>query len=368
MSARQPNEKSISIAVDAMGGDFAPLETVKGAVEGARRYGVRVLLVGQRVAIEAELAKYDTTGLDIEIVEADETIDMGESPVTALRKKKNASIAVAARQVRQGVAQGMVAAGSTGAAMTAALFNIGRIHGIDRPAIAVVLPCYESPCLLIDGGANADCPPDILLQFARMGSVYMEAAYKVVKPRVGLLNIGTEPGKGNLFSKDVYDLLTQEAEASVSGDLNFVGNVEGRHLFLGGCDVAVSDGFTGNVAIKSAEGVLSLFGKWLKEELMVSPWFKLVGLAVRPAIAKVKKKLDHEELGGALLLGIQGVCVIAHGGSSANAIQNAIRVAKQGVEQDVVAKIAAHYPKATKLTTDTDNDSVTSNALTETSP
>jgi glycerol-3-phosphate acyltransferase PlsX len=330
----------ITLAIDAMGGDFAPEQTVKGAVEGAKHYGVKVLLVGLPSAINAELAKYDTRGLHLEVVEASESIDMDESPIQALRKKKNASIAVTARLVKEGKAQGMVAAGSTGAAMTAALFNIGRIKGVERPAIGVVLPCYQAPCLLLDGGANADCPESALLQFAQMGKVYIQRVHGIADPKVGFLNIGTEEGKGSMAAKSAYDALKVAATHPEAG-FNFVGNIEGRHLFLGGAHVAVADGFSGNIAIKSAEGVLSLFGRWLKEELTATPWQKLVGLLVRPAVQRVKRRLDHEELGGALLMGINGICVIAHGGSSYVAIHNAMRLAKQAVEQDVVTHMTA---------------------------
>lgn len=332
----------VTIALDAMGGDYAPQETVKGAVEAARRYGVAILLVGQPEIIQQELNQYDTTGLQLSIVEARETIDMDETPAQAVRKKKQASIVVAARLVKEGKAQALVAAGSTGAAMTAAALYIGRIPGVERPAIAVTLPSLGTPCLLIDAGANADCDPALLVQFAHMGQVFMRGVYGIADPEIGLLNIGTEECKGNLFAKAAFDLL-REAANDEAFPFRFVGNVEGRHLFLGGCDVAVCDGFTGNVALKSAEGVLSLFGKLLKRELTASPWRKLVGLLVKPAVQAVRRQIDHEELGGALLLGINGICVIAHGGSSANAIHNAVRVAKQACDNQVVPRIQAVY-------------------------
>lgn len=320
------------IAIDAMGGDFAPEAIVEGAILGARLHKVAIQLVGQTDKIQAELAKHDTKGLSIELVQASEVIGMDEA-ATALRQKRDASIAVAAKQVGKKKAQGLVAAGSTGAAMAAALFNMGRIPGVERPAIGLVLPNWEQPCLLLDAGANADCTPDMLMDFARMGTVFMRALYQLPEPRVGLLNIGTEEGKGNTLCQAVYPRLRQEKT------INFVGNVEGRHLFLGGCDVAVADGFSGNVALKSAEGVVTLFGKLMKHELTASPWAKVTGALAKPALARAKKHVDHEEFGGALLLGVKGVCVIAHGGSSPNAIQNAIRVAKQGIVQDVVARV-----------------------------
>ncbi len=324
------------IAIDAMGGDYAPQEIVKGAVLGAKAYRVAIELVGDEAKIRQELALYDTTGLDIRVVHTPDVIDMDEAPATALRKKKNASIAVAARRVKEGHAQGFVAAGSTGAAMTAALFNIGRLKGIDRPAIGVALPRQGLPCLLLDGGANADCTAENLVQFALIGQAYMAGVYKIEKPTVGLLNIGTEEGKGNKFSKEAFDVLKAEPL------INFCGNVEGRHLFLGGCDVAVCDGFTGNVAIKSAEGMVTLFGRLLKSAFLQNGWTKLLGLLVKPILNNAKKHLDHEELGGALLLGIEGICIIAHGGSSANAIKNAIKLAHKAIEANVLETMIQH--------------------------
>lgn len=325
----------IVLAIDAMGGDKAPFEIVKGAVLGARKYGVCVELVGPKAIVEAELAKHNTAGLNIRLIEATEVIAMDEHPATALRKKKDASVLVAAKRVGSGHAQGLIAAGSTGAAMAAALFGMGRIKGIDRPAIGVTLPSLGTPCLLIDGGANADCQPEWLIQFAQMGQIFMQSVYGLSLPRVGLLNIGSEEGKGNAFVNKAFDCLK-----TIEG-LNFIGNIEGRDLFLGGADVAVCDGFTGNVALKSAEGVATLLGKLIKRELTANLGIKLSALLSKPAFDRAKKEVDHEEFGGALLLGVKGICVIAHGGSSAYAIENAIRVAKQAVEQSVVAKIEA---------------------------
>jgi phosphate acyltransferase len=331
------------MSVDAMGGDNAPAAIVEGAILGARLHGVGLLLVGQPTAIEAELRKHNTEGLSIEIVPAEDVIGMDEA-ATAVRKRKNASIVVAAKQVKEGKAQALIAAGSTGAAMAAALLYIGRVSGIERPAIAVTLPSQGTPCLLLDSGANADCTPEQLHQFAHMGSIFMEAVYGLKSPRVGLLNIGTEEGKGNLFVNEAFPLLQEDKT------LNFIGNVEGRHIFLSGCDVAVCDGFTGNVALKSAEGVVTLFAKLLKKEL-TSHWLtKLSALFSKPAFMRAKKAVDHEEFGGALLLGIAGICVIAHGGSSPNAIQNAIRVAKQGHLGQVIEKVNVIDKNLNKIT------------------
>lgn len=324
----------IRIAVDAMGGDYAPSEIVAGAVQGARLHQVGLLLVGQPEAIEAELRRYDTAGLDIRVVPANDIIAMDESPAVALRRKKDASIVVTAKCVKTGEAQGMVAAGSTGAAMGAALLYIGRIPGISRPAIGVVLPSSSTPCLLLDAGANADCTPDMLVQFAVMGNIYMQTVQGIAKPRVALLNIGEESGKGNEFAHTAFQLL--EAD----GRFQFTGNVEGKELFSGVADIAVTDGFTGNVALKSAEGVMKMFGAVIKREMTSSLRTKMGYVLAEPAFKASIKRVDPEEFGGALLLGINGVCVISHGGSHARGICNAIRVAKESIVADVLGQIS----------------------------
>ena len=326
-------EQVSRIAVDAMGGDHAPREIVAGAVEGARTYGVHVLLCGKPDQINAELAKYDTNGLSIEVVEAAEVIEMGEA-ATAVRKKKDASINVTARMVKEGRAQGMVAAGSTGAAMASATLNLGRIEGVDRPAIGVMLPSIAKSCMLIDAGANAECTTEMMLQFALMGHVYMHSVYNISKPRVGLLNIGTEEGKGHAFANSAFERLQAD------GRYHFIGNVEGRDLFNGSADVAVCDGFTGNVALKSIEGIMKMFKKSMETEIKRRP-LAAVGykFAVEPAIMAAAKKVDPEEIGGALLLGVQGIVVISHGGSKSRAIKNAIRVANEAIQADVLGKI-----------------------------
>jgi len=324
----------IRIAVDAMGGDHAPREIVRGAILGARQHKVGLQLVGRPEAIEEELARIDHKDVDYQIVPASEVIEMDEHPAQALRKKKDASVVVAAKCVKKGESQGLVAAGSTGAAMAAALFNIGRIDGIDRPAIGVVLPSISKSCLLLDAGANADCTPEMLTQFALMGSIYMQNVYGVQRPRVGLLNIGEEEGKGNLFVNEAFPLLRDYKP------IHFIGNVEGKDLFNGGVDVAVCDGFTGNVALKSAEGVMKMFGNIIKMELKRTWQAKLSYLLGKSAFDNAKNRVDPEEFGGALLLGIDGVCVISHGGSHARGIQNAVRVAKGAIERDVLGKIS----------------------------
>ncbi len=330
MTSRKP----VCIAIDCMGGDYAPQEIVKGAIQGAAAYGVSLQLVGIPDKIKAELAQYDTSGIQYEIVPATENIEMGESPGSAIRKKKNASVVVASQCVARGESQGLVAAGNTGAAMAAALFNMGRIEGVDRPAIAVVLPTTAPiPAILIDAGANADCIPEMLIQFARMGTIFSHAVLKVAKPRVGLLNIGEEPSKGNSFALSTYKLLEQHDE------LNFIGNIEGKHLFDGSADVIVCDGYTGNVALKTAEGVGNMVLKTFKEETQKSLKAKAGALLLRTAVRTIKKKGSDEAFGGALLLGVKGICVIGHGGSNALAVKNAIRVTCEAIQQDVIGKI-----------------------------
>lgn len=328
-------DQPIRIAVDAMGGDHAPREVVSGALQAAKAYGVTVLLVGKPDAIQAELARHDCTGASYEVVPATESIEMGESPATALRKKKDASIIVTAKCVKKGDAQGMVAAGSTGAAMGSALLYMGRLEGVERPAIGVLLPSLSSRCLLIDAGANADCTPQMLTQFALMGHVYMSTVHQVQKPRVGLLNIGEEQSKGNQFAHTAFELLEADPR------YHFIGNVEGRDLFMGRVDVTVTDGFTGNVALKSIEGVMKMFGASLKTEFKRTFRSKLGYVLAEPAFKASYKIVDPEEVGGALLLGVQGVCVISHGGSRARGIKNAVRVAKEAVLAEVPSKIAA---------------------------
>jgi glycerol-3-phosphate acyltransferase PlsX len=323
----------VRVAVDAMGGDFAPEEIVKGAIDGAQTYGVSLLLVGLPDAIHRELAKYDTHNLDIHVAPANSVIDMGESPITAIRKKRDASIVVTAKAVGDGQAEAMVAAGSTGAAMASALFNIGRIEGVDRPAIGVVLPSLIKPCLLVDAGANADCIPEMLVQFGQMGTVFMHNVHGVAHPKVGLLNIGEEEGKGNAFVNLAYGLLQKDSQ------IDFYGNVEGRDLFNGTVDVAVCDGFTGNVALKSAEGVVTMLLKAMKDEFRSTLRYQTGALLLKPALRRMKNLVDPDEFGGALLLGIKGICVISHGGSKANAVKNAIRVAKDAVNNQVLDKM-----------------------------
>jgi glycerol-3-phosphate acyltransferase PlsX len=323
------------IALDAMGGDHAPGVTVAGAVLAARAYGVAVTLVGTTAVIEAEMAKHQTAGLDLSIVDAPETIGMDEHPAQAVRRKPGNSITVATRLVKDGQAAAVVSAGNSGAMMAAALFVLGRIKGIDRPAIATIFPTINGLVLLIDVGAITDPDPANMVQFARMGDIYLRHVFNVPRPRVALLSNGEEETKGSKLVQEAHVLLRQQA------GLHFTGNIEGKDVPMGLADIVVCDGFAGNVLIKTAEGVSTFIRQVLREEVTRTPWTKVLALGLRGAFQKVGTRLDYAEFGGAPLLGVEGVVIIAHGRSNERAIQNAIRVAKQAAEHDTVAAIRA---------------------------
>ncbi len=333
----------IRIAVDAMGGDYAPLEIVKGVVQAAREYSIAIQLVGNEVQIKEELAKYDTQGLDIGITHTDEVIEMGESPAKALRAKKKASIVLTVDSVARGESQGLVAAGSTGAAMAASLFGLGRLPGVKRPVICCTIPTVKNPIALLDAGANADCEPEMLYEFAIMGRIFAKYILGYENPKVGLMNIGEEEGKGNEFAKATFNILNSQKEV-----LNFIGNVEGRDVFTGDCQVIVCDGFVGNVILKTAEGAMTMVSKLLKQEYKKSLYNIIAGLLSKKVFAGLKKRVDYEKIGGALLLGVKGISVISHGSSKAYAIKNAIRVAKEAVEKEVNDKIVEMYSQHIK--------------------
>lgn len=345
------------IAIDAMGGDHAPKEIVCGAVWAAAEYGVAIELVGKQDRIEYELEKIktegfmstcggfknkrikiDTSKLDIKITQAAEIIEMGEAPGQAIRKKKKSSIVLTVAAVAEGSSDAMVAAGSTGAAMASSLFGLGRIPGIDRPAIAVTLPTMKNPIVVIDAGANSNCSPDMLVQFAVMGTTFSKNVLNIETPRVGVLNIGEEAGKGNELAQATYKLLEENQDK-----LNFIGNIEGKEIFSGICDVVVCDGFVGNVALKITEGTSSMLFRMIKQEFKADFLGKIAGLIASPFMKRIYKKINYEEFGGALLLGVKGITVISHGSSKAYAIKNAIRVAKNAVETGVNKKIAEFY-------------------------
>jgi glycerol-3-phosphate acyltransferase PlsX len=317
------------IAVDAMGSDRAPKPEIEGAIHAARHYGVRVQLVGPEATIKAELDRHPTASrLPIEIVHASEYITM-EDKVEAIRGKRDSSMRVGLRMVREGRAGGFVTAGNTGAAMATAKMVLGAIPGVDRPALAAVFPTAPgTAAILLDVGANVDCTPQNLEQFAVMGEIYSRAMFGTRRPRVGLLSIGEEENKGNELTRDSFRLLKRLP-------LNFVGNVEGRDLFNGQVDVIVADGFVGNVALKISEGVANLVRTALKESLKATITRQVGYLLSRSAFSDFKKRIDHTEYGGAPLLGVKGVCIITHGSSNTNAMKNAVRVAAEFAQRGI---------------------------------
>ena len=336
------------IALDAMGSDRAPKPEVEGAIHAARQYGVRVLLIGPESVVRPELERHHAASrLPIEIVHASEYITMDDK-VEAIRAKRDNSMRVGLRLVREGRANGFVTAGNTGAAMATAKIVLGAVPGVDRPALAAVFPTAPgNPAMLLDVGANVDCTAKNLEQFAVMGDVYFRAMYGKRPgspgPRVGLLSIGEEETKGNDLTREAFQLLKQL-------HLNFIGNVEGRDLYNGQVDVIVADGFVGNVALKISEGVANLVRTALKESLKATITRQVGALLSRSAFTDFKKRLDHTEYGGAPLLGVRGVCIITHGSSNANAMKNAVRVAaefsRSKVNDSIERSLASLHPAA----------------------
>lgn len=331
------------IAVDAMGGDHGPSMIVTGGVEGARTTSSGLTLVGREDAIRAELAKLDTTGVDIEVVHAADEITMDDHPAQAVRRKPDASMNIAMRLVKDGKADAMISAGNSGAMMASALMVLGRIKGIDRPAITSGVPNGKGgSTMLVDLGAVADPRPLNMVQFAVMGQVYAQTVVGIPNPTIGLLSNGEEASKGNQLVQKVYPLL-QATEG-----LNFIGNVEGRDILGGDVDVVVMDGFTGNVVLKSIEGTASMLMQVIKTEVTSSPLRKLGALLLKPAFRAVAKRLDYAEIGGAPLLGIDGAVIIAHGRSNTVAIRNAVGVATRAAEHDLRGKILERVPATLK--------------------
>lgn len=325
----------MKIAVDAMGGDYAPEETVLGAIEAVHAYSLDVVLVGEEIKIRRLLEKHGAAeNIHIAVVHAGQVIEMHEHPAQAIRKKKDASILVATRLVKEGKCDAVVAPGSTGAAVSAALLGLGRIKGIERPCIATPIPSKKGITVFLDSGANANSKPKHLIEGAIMGSHYAKYILGINKPQVGLLNIGEEASKGNELCQATYPVLEQLKTIS------FFGNVEGRDIPEGTVDVVVCDGFVGNVILKFGEGMALFIIKLVKEAIKNSGFIaKLGALAVYPALKTLKKRLDFTEYGGAPLLGVNGSFIICHGSSKAKAIKNAIRVADELVVQDVVGHI-----------------------------
>jgi glycerol-3-phosphate acyltransferase PlsX len=323
----------MKIAVDAMGGDFGPKATVPGALAAASDLGVDILLVGLESAVGRELARQSASSSRVRVVDAPEAIGMGES-LLAFRKKKASSIRVGAQLVRDGEADAFVSMGNTGAVVYISRDVLGALRGVDRPALALLVPGVERQTLLLDVGANANCQPHNLLQFALMGKIFMEAVAGVPEPRIGLMSIGEEKGKGNELVKAAFDRL-QDAP------LRFIGNVEGKDLFSGVADVVVSDGFTGNVALKASEGVVQSVISMARHEITKDLFAKLGYLLMKRHLKKISKNFDYAEYGGAQLLGVDGVVIIGHGRSNPTAVRNAIGRAREFVVNHVQEKIQA---------------------------
>jgi glycerol-3-phosphate acyltransferase PlsX len=332
----------MSIAVDAMGGDRAPFVVVQGAVEAAREHGVPVILVGDAEIVRAELAKYDTAGLPISVKHADEVIGMGESPSQAVRRKKKSSIWIGVELVKSGEAEAFVSAGNTGAAMAASVMSWGTLAGVERPAIIALLPTLSGVTAMLDVGATVDCKPKHLVQFAVMGDVYARCILKRENPKVALLSIGEEAGKGNDVIRETFSILKRMP-------INFIGNVDGKEVYKAKADVVVCDGFIGNVALKISESLAEMIHDLLRAELTRTWRFRLGALLLKPAFANFKKSVDYSEYGGAPLLGVDGICIIGHGSSTAKAIKNAIRIAAEFSAQKVNERIVADLAARTDL-------------------
>jgi len=334
----------MKIIVDAMGGDNAPREAILGAIQARERFGVEIILAGRSEDILASMQSLNIPTLPsgISITYASQVIGMDESPVAAFKEKPDSSMNVALKLLAAGEADAMVSAGSTGALLTGAIFTAKRIPGIKRAALAAFLPTAKGQTLLLDCGANVDCSPDYLLQFGVMGSYYAAKVLGIEKPKVGLLNIGTEESKGSALYKDAYALMKQAGE---SGAFHFAGNVEGRDVPLGAVDVAVADGFAGNVLLKTYEGAGVFFSSLLKGLFTKNIFTKLAAVTMKGGIREFKKTVDYEEVGGAPLLGIAAPIIKAHGSSKAKSFYNAIRQAKLYAEGDIVGLIARQIGK-----------------------
>jgi glycerol-3-phosphate acyltransferase PlsX len=330
----------MNIALDVMGGDRAPGEIVAGAVEAARCYGVTVSLVGKPDVIKTELRNHNTTGLQLPIVPANEVIEMHDKPANAVRTKTDSSMVVACELVRSGTAQAFVTAGNTGGALAAGILRIGRIKGILRPALISPFPTKSGFCVIADVGANADVRPEYFPQFAIMGALYAQRVLGIANPSVRILSNGEEEGKGNQLVIAGYELL------QATPHIDFQGNIESKEVVNGLADVIVTDGFTGNIFIKTAEATSQLIQKVMMEELTRGPISTMGAFLARTALRRVRQRMDDSEFGGAVLLGLKGLVVVGHGRSNAFAVRNAIRVAKQGLEQDILGQIQQEMASA----------------------
>ena len=335
------------IVLDAMGSDDHPEPDVSGGLMAAREWGDEIIFVGREDVVRAELAQHDAAGLSITVVHAPEVIEMHEH-TSAVKRKKESSIRVGMRLVRDGQADAFVSAGNTAAVLASAIFDLGRIRGIQRPALATIYPVADNPVLLLDNGATADCKPEFLLQFARMGAAYAEQVWGVSNPRIGLVSNGEEADKGNMLVRDTFVLLSESG-------LNFVGNTEPKEVTRGAADVVLTDGFTGNIMIKTTEAIASFLFRLLKREvtggirnkiglLLMVPGLLIAapGLALlAPSLLRTARRLDYAEYGGALLMGVDGIVIVGHGRSSAKAVKNAIRQARQAVQGQVLDVVRA---------------------------
>jgi glycerol-3-phosphate acyltransferase PlsX len=322
------------IAIDAMGGDHAPRTIVDGALVAARHFDIGLVLVGAAAALEAELARHpDADRLDIRIIDAPDVVGMGDVPARTLRRKPRASIKVAAELVAGGEAAAVFSAGNTGATVLAACGAFGLLPGVDRPALATTIPTHQGRSVLLDAGANAECRPQHLLQFATMGVLYSRVILQVEQPRVGLLSIGEEETKGNELTREAHQLLK-------TAPITFIGNVEARDVYTGQADVIVCDGFTGNVALKISEGLVDVVEELLRDELSRTLSTRVGYLLSRRAFRRFRKRVDYSEYGGAPLLGLQGLCIVGHGRSSAKAVRNAVAMAHRFAEERFVHRLA----------------------------
>ncbi|MBO5490812.1 MAG: phosphate acyltransferase PlsX [Desulfovibrio sp.] len=327
------NERPI-IAVDAMGGDFGPSVVVPGAIDAAKRYDLHVQLVGDTPKLEAELEKLDLDGVHYAVVQADDVVHMNEKPSDILRRKKNASIQVACRQVKDGAADAVVSAGHSGASVACGMFIMGRLPGVERPALAALLPTEKNPVVVLDCGANVDCRPYHLFQFGLMGDAFARDLLGYASPRVSILSIGEEEGKGNSQVKEAYDLL------KMAQNLNFAGNAEGRDIFSGDVDVVVCDGFVGNVVVKMSEGLAASLVRMLKRVFTSGLLPAVGGMLAKSAFKRFAATIDYAEYGGAPLLGLQGLSIVCHGRSSAKAMTNAIKMCGAFVRKGTNARLA----------------------------
>lgn len=324
----------MKIALDAMGGDKAPFETIKGAVKALEEIeNLHLAIVGKKEIIEKELSKYKIDNNRVEIIDAREIIEMTDEPVSAVKSKKDSSMNRTLELVKEGIVDASVSAGNTGALITASQLKLKRIKGVLRPAIATMFPSKKGNILMLDVGATADCKSEFLNQYAMMGSKYLEILLGKKNPTVGLLNIGTEEGKGNEITRDAYNLLKDNK------NINFVGNIESTELMNGKADVVVTDGFTGNMVLKTAEGTAKFIMSSLKNEIEKSFIYKLGALLIKPAIKHIIKSMDSSEYGGAMFLGLNGLSIKAHGNSDANGIKNAIKVANRFAEMNFIEEL-----------------------------